>query len=513
MKLVNEYTVPGLIYTGLRMFWLIPALLLAAPPPAASDDVMEQMKRFVDVYAVVEREAADPIAPERSMYQGAIPGMLRRLDPHSVFLDPDQFQQLKEMETSTRKGFGSVVSVLPGRVIVLQVLAGTPAQKAGLGPGDEILAVNNYPLGRLEIEQIIQLLGEARQKQARLEVRKPGNVRILQFTLTPAEMQSPSVERAFLLKPGIAYVRVTSFDADTGAQIKTAVESLGGSALEGLVLDLRNNPGGVLPAALETASLFLKPEASLLSVRGRSFKASQESVAKDSSPYTFPVAVLVNEKSASASEIVAGALQDHDRAVIVGETTFGKGLVQIVYPLSGGAGLALTTAYYYTPSGRSIQKPLADAQIVSDSAESKKDFRTDSGRLVRGGGGVHPDFEASAEPMTRFRMVLEAGGAFTQFATDYVRRHAGITPDFEITPAALDEFQLYLSARNIRPGLAEWSGERNWITSRLKSEIFNQALGVERGDEVEAQRDPVILTALARLGASLRPARASATSD
>ncbi|HXN45028.1 MAG TPA: S41 family peptidase [Bryobacteraceae bacterium] len=493
------------------MFWLIPALLLLPPPPAASEDVMEQMKKFIDVYAVVEREAADPVAPEKALYQGAIPGMLRRLDPHSVFLDPDQFQQLKEMETSTRKGFGSIVSVLPGRVIVLQVLPGTPAQKAGLGPGDEILAVNNYPLERLEIEQIIGVLGEARQKQARLAVHKPGNVRILEFTLTPAELQSPSVERSFLLKPGIGYVRVTSFDADTGAQIKTAIDGLGGNALHGLVLDLRNNPGGVLPAALVTASLFLKPEASLLSVRGRSFEASRESVPKDSLPYTFPVAVLVNEKSASASEIVAGALQDHDRAVIVGETTFGKGLVQNVYPLSAGTGLALTTAYYYTPSGRSIQKPLEESQVVSVSPETKKDFRTDSGRLVRGGGGIRPDFEAAPEPLTRFRIVLEASGVFTQFATGYVQRHPGITADFEVTAAALDEFQLYLSARNIRPAVTEWSSEREWISSRLKSEIFNQSLGVERGDEVEAQRDPVILTGLARLGVALKPASPAAS--
>jgi len=494
---------------------LVHSRTAAARAATGRDDVSEELKRFVEVYALVEREAADPVAPEKALYQGAIPGMLRRLDPHSVFLDPDQFQQLKELETSTRKGFGSIVSVLPGRVIVLQVLPGTPAQKAGLGPGDEILAVNGFPLARLEIEQIIQFLGDARQKQARLDVRKPGNVRALQFTLTPEELQAPSVERAFLLKPGIGYVRVTSFDAETGAQIKAAIEKLGGSELHGLVLDLRNNPGGVLPAALQTAALFLQPEARLLSVRGRAFPASQESVPKDSTPYTFPVAVLVNGKSASASEIVAGALQDHDRAVIVGEATFGKGLVQNVYPLSSGSGLALTTAYYYTPSGRSIQRPLAEGQIVSNGAETTKDFRTDSGRLVRGGGGVRPDFEASPEPMTRFRIVLEANGVFTQFATDYVRRHPDITADFDVTPDVLDEFQLYLSGRTIRPAVAEWSSERDWIANRLKTEIFNQALGVERGDEVEAQRDPVILTALDRLGVSLLPAavRASAGSD
>jgi carboxyl-terminal processing protease len=490
------------------MLWLVPLCLLLSPPPppAASDEVSEQLRKFTDVYSAVEREAAEPVAPERALYQGAIPGMLQRLDPHSVFLDPDQFQQLKELQNSTRKGFGSIVSVMPGRVIVLQVLPGTPAQKAGLGPGDEILAVNSIPLARLDIDQLIELLGQTRQRQAQLAVRKPGSARALELTLTPQELQSPSVERAFLLRPGIGYLRVTSFDAETGAQIKAAVDKLGGSKLRGLVLDLRNNPGGVLGAALETASLFLKPGSKLLSVRGRAVRATEEQVPENSSPYVFPMAVLINGRSASASEIVAGALQDHDRAVIVGETSFGKGLVQNVYPLSGGTGLALTTAYYYTPSGRSIQKPLADTQIVSDRGEDRKDFRTDSGRLVRGGGGIHPDFEAFPEPLTRFRAVLEASGMFTQFATDYLRRHPGVTPAFEVTAAVLDDFQLYLSARNIRPDVAEWSTEREWIRNRLKSEIFNQALGVERGDEVEAQRDPVILTALQRLGVELRPA-------
>jgi carboxyl-terminal processing protease len=488
------------------MFSLLPAFLLLAPPSASDADVPTQLQQFVDVYSVVEREAADPIAPDKAIFQGAIPAMLRRLDPHSVFLDPDQFQQLKDMETSTRKGFGSIVSVLPGRVIVLQVLPGTPAQKSGLSAGDEILAVNGIPLARLEVDQLIQVLSETRQRQAHLDVRKPGNSRVLQLTLTPEELQAPSVDRAFLLKPGVGYLRVTSFDAETGAQIKAAIDKLGGSALHGLVLDLRDNPGGVLDAALQTAALFLKPETKVLSVRGRSIQASDANVPKDSVPYVFELAVLLNGKSASASEIVAGALQDHDRAVIVGEASFGKGLVQNVYPLSGGAGLALTTAFYYTPSGRSIQKPLAEGQIGADDAESKKDFRTDSGRAVRGGGGIRPDFEAFPEPVNRLRMVLEASGAFTQFATEYVRQHPGITADFEVAPALLDQFQLYLSARNIRPAVTEWSSERDWIANRLKAGIFDQTLGVERGDEVEAQRDPVILTALDKLGATLRPA-------
>jgi carboxyl-terminal processing protease len=235
-------------------------------------------------------------------------------------------------------------------------------------------------------------------------------------------------------------------------------------------------------------------------VRGRSVKTEDVTVPADAKPYTFPLAVLMNGKSASASEIVAGALQDHDRAVIVGEPSYGKGLVQSVYPLSEATGVALTTAYYYTPSGRSIQRPLVDAQIVSKPPGQV--FHTDAGRTVEGGGGIQPDFVAYPEPLTQFRAVLEANGSFTQFATLYTRQHPGIADGFEVTPAILDAFQLFLSEHNVRPGVAEWSAEREWIRSRLKTEIFDLALGVERGDEVAAQRDPVILTALAKLNSA-----------
>src|SRR5581483_1883214 len=182
-----------------------------------------------------------------------------RLDPHSVFFDPGQFEQLKKMESSTQKGFGSVVSLLPGRVIVLQTLPGTPSAKSGLMPGDEILAVNGYIIGQLDTDQITELLGQSRQRQAQLDVRRGDSPRLLRFTLTPEEMQSPSVERAFFLGAGIGYVRVASFDEKTASDLKQAIEKLGGDKLSGLVLDLRNNPGGMVTAALEMASLFLPP--------------------------------------------------------------------------------------------------------------------------------------------------------------------------------------------------------------------------------------------------------------
>src|SRR5437899_3165386 len=182
----------------------VPAVLLFLFLSAVrADDVETEVKRFVDAYALVESEAADPVPSAKAFYEGAIPGLLRRLDPHSVFFDPEQFEQLKRLETSTQKGFGSVVSILPGRIIVLQTLPGTPSAKSGIAPGDEILAINGYAIDRLDMDQMVALLTQSRPQPAPLVVRRPGNARVLDFVLTPEEMQAPSVERAFFLKPGI----------------------------------------------------------------------------------------------------------------------------------------------------------------------------------------------------------------------------------------------------------------------------------------------------------------------
>jgi carboxyl-terminal processing protease len=470
---------------------ILPLLFLFAAAPAT--DLEESLKRFIDVLVIARREAADPVSSEQALYQGAIPGMLRRLDPHSVFFDPGQLEQLKAMEHSEQKGFGSVLSILPGRVIVLQALPGTPSAKAGLSPGDEILAVNNVALNRLMPDQLVEFLGAARQQTVHLDVRRPGNARLLQFTLNPELVDAPSVDRAFLLQPGVGYIRVSSFDPQTGKQLKKAIETLGGSKLNGLVLDLRNNPGGVVQAAFESAALFLKPGQKILSVRGRHTKGEEVDVPKTASPYTFPLAVLLNAKTASASEILSGALQDHDRAVILGEPSYGKGLVQNVLPLSGNTAVALTIAFYYTPSGRSIQKPLRSGQLEVE--VSKQQYRTDAGRAVSGGGGIQPDVIVPPELQTQLRIALEASGILTNFATDYTHRNK-IADDFHVTPAVLDEFQVFASEHGIQPAVSEWIREREWVQSRLEQEILNQGVSIEKGDEVEAKRDPQVRRAI-----------------
>ena len=470
--------------------------LLAADNPVA--EIEQELKKLAGVYAMVESESADPVPAGTAIYQGAIPGMLRTLDPHSVFFDPDQFEQLQQMQHSESKGFGTVVSLLPGRVIVLQTLEGSPSAKAGLSAGDEILAINTIPVRYLDVEQLAQLLGEARQRDAALDVRKPGSERLVQMKMSPALLDAPTVDRAYMVAPGIGHLRITSFEEPTGRLVQQTIEKLGGEYLKGLIVDLRDNPGGAVQSAAETAALFLSSDQLIFTIGGRNSKPEQVIVPKDSKPYTFPVVVLINGKSASASEIVTGALQDHDRAIVLGEPSFGKGLVQQVFPLSASSGLALTTAFYYTPSGRSIQKPLASGQLGAATVVARGPFRSEAGRPLPGGGGVQPDEIVYPAEQSRLQLVLDASGSLTSFAGEYLRTHT-VSDDAQVTSEMLDELKVFLSERSIQPPVADWLTHRGWIASRLQQEILTLKFGVARGDEIELQRDPVIQTAVRKL--------------
>lgn len=466
--------------------------------PQEADALSKQLTRFVAVFNLLDRKLADPFDPAEAVYRGAIPGMLRTLDPHSAFLDPGQFKSLKEMQRSTEKGFGSVVSLLPGRVIVLQTLAGSPSARAGIAPGDEVVALNGLPLTQMPVEQLVAVLSESRKDRTRLMVKRPNFTRLIPMTLIPAEMASPSVSRSFFLEPGLAYVKVIDFEAATAQELHGAVESMGGGNLKGLILDLRGNPGGIVEAAVRVAAFFLDADKPIVRLAGRSGPKEELTVPAGYAPYRFPMAVLIDERTTSAAELVAGSLQDHGRAVLVGERSYGKGLVQSVYELGSKTGLALTTAYYLTPNETPIQRSLGDCgeyQLAPCGDERSAD-------VLR--GGVKPDAEVSPPRLSRLETVLKASNSFLEFARRYVAGRREIDENFEPTNAMLDDFQLYLSERGIRPTVSEWSTAVVFARANLKQEVLNLTVGVAKGDEVELRRDPVVRAAADALRARMQ---------
>jgi carboxyl-terminal processing protease len=493
------------------------SLLLAAPlrpaeDDAPSDDLTQESLKFAKVYGVLERNFMDPIDPDRLVFDGGIRGMLSTLDPFSSFFDPDQFEQLKQFTQGKARGFGSVLYVSPGKILVLQTAEGSPSWRAGLGPGDEIVEVNGTRIDRLDLNSMIELLQRARSQTARLGVIRPGRVVAQDFELHPTEVATPTVDKSFFLKPGVAYLHISGFDQKTPEEVSAVIAKLGGAALKGLLLDLRDNHGGVLDAAVALASLFSKPDVTVLTQRGRAVPARSHLTSARSVRYDFPLILLVNGNTASAAEVFAAALQEHDRAVVAGETTYGKGVVESVSALSENTGLALTTAQYFTPSGRSIQRPLPGTALAvpdpSFAGGSKPSFHTDNGRPLAAGGGIKPDVEVAAPARDPWVSFLNQRGLFTSFASDYLTLHGKVGKTFEPDAKTLEDFRRFLGRQRIRTPDEYWNADQDYLKLRIKVELFNLVFGLAYGDEVETRNDPQVQKAAAlfpRIPSLLQP--------
>lgn len=491
---------------------LLAISLLRAQEDVPADEVTRETLKFTQVYGVLEQNFMDPLDPDRMVFDGGIRGMLAALDPFSSFFDPDQFEQLKQFTQGKARGFGSVLYVSPGKVLVLQTAQGSPSWRAGLGPGDEIVEVNGTRIDRLDMRSLIELLQRARTQTARLGVIRPGKVVSEDFELHPAEVPMPTVDRAFLLKPGVAFLHVSGFDQKTPQEVNEAIVKLGGAALKGAMLDLRDNHGGVLDAAVALASLFLKPDSTVLTQRGRAVPAKSHLTFAAPARYDFPLILLVNGNTASAAEVFVAALQEHDRAVVAGEPSYGKGVVESVVALSENTGLALTTAQYFTPSGRSIQRPLPGTALAVPhlglSDNPKSSFHTDNGRPVAPGGGITPDVALPAPVRDPWVSFLEQRGAFTSFASDYLTLHGKVSQTFEPDAKVLEDFRAFLGRQRVRTPDEYWAADRDYLKLRIKVELFNLVFGLAYGDEVETRNDPQVQKAAAlfpRIPSILQP--------
>src|SRR6201989_1075731 len=324
-------------------------------------EIRESLRTFSQVYDVVEQTYAEPVSADKAIYNGAIPGMLRVLDPHSNFFDPKSYSLLREEQRGKYYGVGMTVGPRNNKVIVIFPFVGTPAYKAGIHPGDVIIAVDGKSTDNMSTSDVADLLKGPKGTTVHITILPEAVEKPMEFSLGRDEIPRNSVDLAFLIKPGIGYVHITGFQETTEHEVADALDKFGD--IKGLVLDLRQNPGGLLSEGVGVADKFLKKGQLIVSHHGRSSPEKRYTATHGNSGKEYPMVVLVNKGTASAAEIVAGAIQDHDRGLIVGEVTFGKGLVQTVYPLAENTGLALTTARYYTPSMRLIQRDYANVSL------------------------------------------------------------------------------------------------------------------------------------------------------
>jgi carboxyl-terminal processing protease len=485
---------------------------------SASDEstLRDSLHSFTSVYSIVEQNYADKLDSEKTdkaIYDGAIPGMLHTLDPHSNFYDPKAFAQMREDQHGKYYGVGMQIQPQPDKngstkIVVLNPFEGTPSYKAGIRPGDVIVSIDGKTTTGMDSTAVASMLKGPKGTHVSVTMDREGSPKPLVFDLIRDEIPRNSVDLAFQLKPGIGYIHVTNFMETTSREVGDALDKFQASGdLKGLVLDLRGNPGGLLNEAVNMSDKFLQKGQIVVSQRGRAFPDQIYRAAHgEQGTDKYPIVVLVNRNTASAAEIVSGALQDHDRALIVGETTFGKGLVQTVFQITENTGLALTTYHYYTPSGRLIQRnydhvSLYDYYYVRDAGKEPKDKSnlevklTDAGRTVYGGGGITPDEKIDNLKSNHFQDTLLQHYAFFNFSKHYLATHT-VPRDFVVDDAVMQEFKTFLKANTIDYTDAEIAGVNDWVKESIKSDLFTSQFGQLEGLKVRAQWDPQIAKAI-----------------
>ena len=482
---------------------------------AVQEGLPAHYESFAAALAAVEANYVDEVDTERLVYQ-AIGGMLQTLDPHSNFMDPRSYAQLRERQEGRYYGLGITINVVDGGITVMSIFEGSPAFWQGLRRGDIIARISGADATDMTSDDAVRLLRGPRGTSVDISIRRAGYDELIDLTVERDEITIASIQGAFMADERTAYVRLRNFSETTGRELREKLDTLKAEGMERLVLDLRDNPGGPLDQAIRVSNEFLPRGDLIVYTRGRVANSDQDYHAREESEFTeIPLVVIVNRNSASASEIVSGAIQDHDRGLIVGETTFGKALVQSIYRVSHGAGLALTTARYYTPSGRMIQRPwdgtfdeyltysLRDQQPQTHSPVDRK--YTDSGREVFSGGGVEPDYRIDGplegfDP-SRFGRVLAARQEFASFAVrfsaagdtriaaesngrEFVERR------FEVNDAMLDAFKAHLRGRGLTVNDEAFEADLDFIRSMIHLEIDLAVFSLEEARRNLFYQDP-----------------------
>jgi carboxyl-terminal processing protease len=486
---------------------------------ATEDRIPDHYKAFTSALSAIQEHYAEPVESDRLVYS-AINGMLQTLDPHSSFMDPRTYAQMRERQEGRYYGLGLTIVATPdGDISVVRVFEGSPAYGKGIRRGDVIARIENEDAKGWTSDRAVRRLKGPRGTFVQIGIRRKGLDELIAMEVMRDEITIPAVTAHFMIDPQTGYVRIDDFAEHTEEELRQALIDMQRKGMKRLVLDLRNNPGGQLDQAIRMVNLFVKRGSMIVYTRGRVQNSDQDYRAtQDGDFQQLPMIVLVNRNSASASEIVAGALQDHDRALVAGETTFGKALVQSVYRVSQGAGLALTTARYFTPSGRMIQRPwdgsfdeyltytLKEQGARTHTPDQLK--YTAAGRKVYSGGGIEPDHRHDGPvegfTPTPFGRSLYARQLFAAYAEQFSAEgdtRAGaqgknrkvVRQGFVVDDAMLQDFRQFVAGRKLPIDDAAWTKDREFIRAMLRYEIdvalFSAAVGRQRliADDPQAQ--------------------------
>jgi carboxyl-terminal processing protease len=476
---------------------------------------------FDQVVSHVADRFVDSLSQD-SIYREALQGMLRELhDPYTVFLSGDRLARLNENTSGRYAGLGVQIDVRDGWITVVSPLPDSPAERAGIQTGDRIVEMEGRSTEGWTVDEATRELRGPKGSRVNIMVDRPGLEALLPFRLTRADIQVHAVRRTDLLPGNVGYLDIDVFSEQTASELEKEINSLRKRGLRALILDLRRNPGGLLEQGVAVSDLFLNRGQQIVSMRGRAYGATRDFADEAQQRWPdLPIVVLVDEGSASASEIVAGALQDHDRAVILGETTFGKGSAQSVFAMPDGGALKLTTARWFTPVGRSIQKSRpsdededAEAAVEDEGAPTiagetplaeRTAYRTDGGRVIYGGGGITPDLLISDDPAEHELALQQALGgdqvgrfrdALTAYALSLKTSRAVASPDFRVTAEMLEAFRQMLDRRGISITRDEWDAASPFVTRLLTYEIARYVFGVQAELRRRLEEDRVVITA------------------
>ena len=458
----------------------------------AGEGIYVQIKRFMDIFQLVNKYYVEDIDSEEAV-TGAIQGMLETLDPHSVYIEAKQLKNIDERFKGHYYGIGIEFVIKDKVLTVISPIAGSPSDALGLRPGDQIIKISGKSAYGITEQQVFKKLRGAKGTKVTVTIHRVGLDEPFDITITRDKIPIYSVMTATIIKDKIGYIYVGRFAKTTVDELEAALVELEQQGMESLLLDLRGNSGGYLHQAILIADKFINGKQKIVYTRGRYAEANDDyfSTVESTHP-NYPIIILIDKGSASASEIVAGAVQDLDRGLVVGETSFGKGLVQNQIPLKDGSALRLTTARYYTPSGRLIQRSYdngileyyqeayddIDPNSLQDSTSKKPIFYTSSGRNVYGGGGITPDVKIKSKGITKFTNKLLNNRIFFDYASHYLSQSPNITKDFndfknnfEINENIIKDFKVFINNNDIEINEKAISKDYDYIKLLIKSEL------------------------------------------